>query len=263
MQSQSDIERAYAILEATSDYVGTKDMQGRLTYMNRAGRRLLGIGDDEDVARYTIRDVHAGWACDLIESQGIPTALEKGIWTAETALLARDGREIAVSQVLLLHRDDKGEPEYLSTIARDITERKEADERLQAQQKALLELSAPVVKVWERVVLVPLVGSLDSSRSQMLTEQLLAAIEEHEAAVAIIDVSGIAVVDSMVAKHLLSTVAAARLMGAECIITGIRSRIAQTMVQIGVELQDIITRSTLAEGLKAALRITESKEDRG
>jgi PAS domain S-box-containing protein len=262
MQSQSTAERASAILEATSDFVATKDMQGRLTYMNQAGRRLLGIGEDEDVTPYTIRDVHPDWAVRLIESEGIPAALEHGIWTAETGLLARDGREIDVSQVLLLHRDDNGEPEYLSTIARDITERKEADERLRAQQLALLELSAPVVKIWDRVLLVPLVGSLDSSRSQMLTEQLLSAIEEHEAAVAIIDVSGIAVVDSMVAKHLLSTVAAARLMGAECIVTGIRSRIAQTMVQIGVELQDIITRNTLAEGLKAALRITEAKDDR-
>lgn len=127
---------------------------------------------------------------------------------------------------------------------------------IREQQNALLELSAPVVKVWDRILMMPLIGILDSARTQNVMESLLAGIEENQAKVAILDISGIPVVDSLVAKHLIRTVAAAKLMGAECIVTGIRSRIAQTMIQLGVDLSAVTTRNTLAEGLRVALDAT-------
>ncbi len=130
---------------------------------------------------------------------------------------------------------------------------------IKEQQRALMELSTPVVKVWDKILMVPLIGMLDSARTQLVMEALLTAIEETQSRVAILDISGIPVVDSLVAKHLLRTVSAAKLMGAECIITGIRSKISQTMVQLGVDLGGIVTRSTLAEGLKVALEITGQK----
>jgi len=130
---------------------------------------------------------------------------------------------------------------------------------IKEQQKALQEISVPVVKVWEKILLVPLVGMLDSARTQLIMEMLLSAIENDQAKVAILDISGIPVVDSLVAKHIIRTVTAAKLMGAECIITGIRARISQTMVQLGVDLGGIITKTTLADGLKIALDLMALK----
>ena len=121
------------------------------------------------------------------------------------------------------------------------------------QQQELLDLSTPVIKLWEGVVAVPLIGTLDSERTQVVMESLLESIVEHEATVAIIDITGVPTVDTLVAQHLLKAVAAARLMGAECIISGIRPQIAQTIVHLGVDLGDVVTKSTLADALRIAL----------
>lgn len=130
---------------------------------------------------------------------------------------------------------------------------------IKEQTRSLMEVSAPVVKVWDKVLMVPLIGMLDSARTQMVMETLLTAIEETQAKVAILDISGIPIVDSLVAKHLIRTVAAAKLMGSECIITGIRSKIAQTMIQLGVDLTGVVTKSSMADGLKIALDLTNQK----
>jgi rsbT co-antagonist protein RsbR len=121
------------------------------------------------------------------------------------------------------------------------------------QQQELLELSTPVIKLWDGIVAVPLIGTLDSERTQVVMESLLEAIVENEATVAIIDITGVPTVDTLVAQHLLKTVAAARLMGAECIISGIRPQIAQTIVHLGVDLGDVATKSTVADALRIAL----------
>lgn len=127
------------------------------------------------------------------------------------------------------------------------------EEVIARQQQELLDLSTPVVKLWDGIVAAPLIGTLDSERTQVVMESLLEAIVEHEAAVAIIDITGVPTVDTLVAQHLLKTVAAARLMGAECVISGIRPQIAQTIVHLGVDLGGVITKSTLADALKVAL----------
>jgi rsbT co-antagonist protein RsbR len=121
------------------------------------------------------------------------------------------------------------------------------------QQQELLELSTPVIKLWDGIVAVPLIGTLDSERTQVVMESLLEAIVENEATVAIIDITGVPTVDTLVAQHLLKTVAAARLMGAECIISGIRPQIAQTIVHLGVDLGDVTTKSSVADALGIAL----------
>jgi rsbT co-antagonist protein RsbR len=127
---------------------------------------------------------------------------------------------------------------------------------IKEQQKALTDASIPVVKVWDKVLLLPLIGMIDSNRTQLMLEALLTGIEETQSKVAILDISGIPIVDSLVARHLIMTVSAARLMGAECIITGISSRISQTMVNLGVDLSGIITRGVLADGLKLAFELS-------
>ena len=121
------------------------------------------------------------------------------------------------------------------------------------QQQELLELSTPVVKLWEGILAIPLIGTLDSARTQTVMETLLQRIVDTEATIAIIDITGVPAVDTLVAQHLIKTVAAARLMGADCIVSGIRPQIAQTIVQLGVDLE-VTTKASLAEALRLALQ---------
>lgn len=133
---------------------------------------------------------------------------------------------------------------------------KSREEIIRRQQHELLELSTPVVKLWDGVVAVPLIGTLDSARTQVVMENLLERIVETGARIAIIDITGVPTVDTLVAQHLIKTVAAARLMGADCIISGIRPQIAQTIVHLGVVLEDVTTKATLADAIALALRQT-------
>lgn len=128
------------------------------------------------------------------------------------------------------------------------------EEIIHRQQQELLELSTPVIKVWEGVLTLPLIGTLDSARTQVVMESLLQQIVATGSSIAILDISGVPAVDTLVAQHLLKTVAATRLMGAECIISGIRPEIAQTMVGLGVDLSSVRTKSSMADALKEALK---------
>ena len=124
------------------------------------------------------------------------------------------------------------------------------------QQEDMLELSTPVVKLWEGILALPMIGTLDSARTQVVMEALLQRIVETGAEVAIIDITGVPTVDTLVAQHLIKTVTAARLMGADCIISGIRPQIAATIVHLGVDLSDIATKATLADAFRLALKRT-------
>jgi rsbT co-antagonist protein RsbR len=122
------------------------------------------------------------------------------------------------------------------------------------QQQELMELSTPVVTLWEGVLALPIIGTLDSARTQVVMESLLQRVVESGASIAIIDITGVPTVDTLTAQHLLKTVAAARLMGADCIISGIRPQIAQTIVHLGVDLGSVMTKATLADAFAVALR---------
>jgi len=130
---------------------------------------------------------------------------------------------------------------------------------IQSQQRELLELSTPVVELWESILALPLIGTLDSERTQVVMESLLQKIVETGATIAIIDITGVPTVDTLVAQHLLKTVAAARLMGADCIISGIRPQIAQTIVHLGVNLSEVTTKATLADAFLIAMRRVQAK----
>jgi rsbT co-antagonist protein RsbR len=131
---------------------------------------------------------------------------------------------------------------------------KDREEAIARQQLEMIELSTPVVELWDGILALPLIGTLDSARTQIVMETLLQKIVDTGADIAIIDITGVPTVDTLVAQHLLKTVAAARLMGAECIISGIRPQIAQTVVHLGVDLQDVITKATLADAFAVALK---------
>ena len=154
--------------------------------------------------------------------------LVRELWTA-TLLLDRLG--LYTTELFLKSRED--------TIIR--------------QQREMLELSTPVVSLWEGILAVPLIGTLDSERTQVVMENLLQRIVDTGASIAIVDITGVPTVDTLVAQHLLKTVGAARLMGAECIISGIRPQIAQTIVHLGVDLGNVATKATLADALVLAM----------
>jgi rsbT co-antagonist protein RsbR len=136
------------------------------------------------------------------------------------------------------------------------------EEVIARQQREMMELSTPVVQLWENILALPLIGTLDSERTQVVMESLLQKIVETGASIAIIDITGVPTVDTLVAQHLLKTVAAARLMGADCIISGIRPQIAQTIVHLGVNLSDVTTKASLADAFSIALKRTDANLSR-
>jgi rsbT co-antagonist protein RsbR len=166
-----------------------------------------------------------------------------------------------------------GDADQLATVTWSATElldklglyttevyQKSREEVITRQQQELLELSTPVVKLWDGILALPMIGTLDSARTQIVMESLLQRIVETGADIAIIDITGVPTVDTLTAQHLLKTVAAARLMGADCIISGIRPQIAQTIVHLGVDLGAVITKATLADAFRRALEMTRQRE---
>jgi rsbT co-antagonist protein RsbR len=133
---------------------------------------------------------------------------------------------------------------------------KAREEVIRRQQEEMLELSTPVVKLWDGILALPMIGTLDSARTQVVMESLLTKIVETGSAIAVIDITGVPTVDTLTAQHLLKTVTAARLMGAECIISGVRPQIAQTIVHLGVDLGDVTTKASLADAFALALKRT-------
>ncbi len=166
-----------------------------------------------------------------------------------------------------LRQRNSGTVEVLADVAWDISTvldhlgiytlevyQKGREQIIVRQQEEMLELSTPVITLWKGILALPLIGTLDSSRTQVVMENLLQRIVDTGASLAIVDITGVPTVDTLTAQHLLKTVAAARLMGADCIISGIRPQIAQTIVHLGVELGDVITKASLADALALAFR---------
>ncbi|MET7640792.1 STAS domain-containing protein [Streptomyces sp. NPDC005438] len=190
-----------------------------------------------------------------------PTDTSLAVLSLKEVLLERvraefpDARELLALALLINRLLDAAGALSFETYA----EGREKIIRRQSQQ--LLEVSTPVVRLWNQVLAVPLIGNLDTARSQVVMENLLESIQTHEATVAIIDITGVSTVDTSVAQHLMQTVKAVRLMGADCVISGIRPGIAQTIVQLGIDLSGILTRTTLADALAEAIRITGQRPE--
>jgi rsbT co-antagonist protein RsbR len=188
---------------------------------------------------------------------------QQGFTTSETALFVFSAKKPIFDQIRRVYKDD---PEGLATETWNTSQildamglytteiyQKTREQVIRRQQEELLELSTPVVKLWDGILALPVIGTLDSARTQVVMESLLQAIVQTNSRVAIIDITGVPTVDTVVAQHLLKTVTAARLMGADCIISGVRPQIAQTIVHLGINLLDVTTKATLAAAFKVAL----------
>jgi rsbT co-antagonist protein RsbR len=240
------------------DLVKGRDLRQQCTDFLEALRESLSGGELGDLSGpkwQGVREV-LGELTSYRATQGFtPTETAGFVFSFKKPLfgaLARDwtGRELA-GQVWVA-------TELLDELGLYTTEvyQKSREELIHRQQADMLELSTPVVKLWDGVLALPLIGTLDSARTQVVMESLLQKIVETGSAVAIIDITGVPTVDTLVAQHLLKTVTAARLMGADCIISGIRPQIAQTIVHLGVTLGDVTTKATLADAFLLALQRT-------
>jgi rsbT co-antagonist protein RsbR len=210
---------------------------------------------------------HRSWdeVRDLLAEISL-TRAKTGSTPSETATFV-----FSFKQPLFAHLSSglAGEPEVLAAASWTINNlldklglytievfQKARDQIIVRQQQELLELSTPVVKLWDGILALPLIGTLDSARTQVVMENILQKIVDTGASIAIIDITGVPTVDTLVAQHLMKTIAAARLMGADCIISGIRPQIAQTIVHLGVNLEDVVTKATLADAFLVALERT-------
>ncbi len=234
----------------------------------QASRFLMLVGNS--VNSDGIKDIDsAGWAeTRNLLGQISANRVRQGYSSIETANFVFSLKEPLTAH---LQKEFDGEP---ATLVNEITAtnalfdklglftvdayQKSREEIILRQQRELLELSTPVVELWKGVLALPLIGTLDSARTQVVMESLLQSIVDTGASIAIIDITGVPTVDTLVAQHLLKTVAAARLMGADCLISGIRPQIAQTIVHLGVNLEDVITKSTLADAFEVALQRTSA-----
>lgn len=188
----------------------------------------------------------------------------QGFTPSQTATFVFSFKEPLFARLRQEHKDDPDglfrdvwkATELLDKLGLVTTEafQKGREEMILRQQQEMLELSTPVVKLWDGILALPLIGTLDSARTQVVMESLLQKIVETGSQVAIIDITGVPTVDTLVAQHLIKTVTAARLMGADCIISGIRPQIAQTIVHLGVGLGEVVTKASLADAFGHALR---------
>jgi rsbT co-antagonist protein RsbR len=202
---------------------------------------------------------------DISRSRGLqgfsPTETATFVFSLKRPLFTRIRKELATDADSLANVTWHV-TELLDKLGLYTTEvyQKSREEVILRQQEELLELSTPVVKLWDGILALPMIGTLDSARTQVVMESLLQRIVETGADVAIIDITGVPTVDTLTAQHLLKTVTAARLMGADCIISGIRPQIAQTIVHLGVDLGAVTTKATLADAFRRALEMTGQKD---
>jgi rsbT co-antagonist protein RsbR len=234
------------------------------TELSRQSRELLRSMTEAAAAGATT-DVHAApWAAtrDVLGRLSHARA-RQGFTPTETASFVFSLKQALFERVRQIDLRDDARARLLWEASTLIDQlglaaleafQKSRDEIIARQQQEMLELSTPVVSLWKGILALPLIGTLDSHRTQIVMENLLQRIVETGSVIAILDITGVPTVDTLVAQHLLKTVAAARLMGADCIVSGIRPQIAQTIVHLGVDLHAVTTKATLADAFAVALR---------
>jgi len=174
--------------------------------------------------------------------------------SGEYKRIGKNGKEVYIRATYNPIFDLNGKPVKVLKIATDITEQKRLDAERTKQAAMIMEMSTPVMQLWDKILLLPIVGLVDSKRVQLIMETVLEKIVDYQAKVIILDIQGVPTVDSAVANHLIKVTKAARLMGCTCIVTGISPEISQALVQLGIELTDILTQSTLKDGVSTSLK---------
>jgi PAS domain S-box-containing protein len=244
------------LVESVKDYAIIQlDPTGHVISWNEGAQRIKGWSRQEIIGKH----FSVFYPPEAIERKfpeyELKMADQEGRFEDENWRVRKDGSRFWANVIFTALRNKDGSLRGFAKVTRDLTERKQAEERIQQQSREILELSTPVMQVWQGVVAAPLIGSLDSQRTQQFMERLLNRIIETNSPVALVDITGVPTIDTQTAQHLIDTVSAVRLLGAQVVLTGVRPAIAQTLVHLGIDLSDMITRSSFSAGLVVALDI--------
>ncbi len=258
VQQEAELRLFKTIVERANDAIAMIDIDSTIIFSNPAHRALLNYGD-EIIGTSLIETIDPQ---EYSRLEGIYQELqEQGTWRGELTHSCKDGKSVPCEISIFPIPDDNTANIKLVGILHDISDRKQAEaERAALQQQiidtqraTLHELSTPLIPLSDKIVVMPLVGAIDSARAQQIMDTLLEGTAQHRSAVVILDITGVQVVDTQVANALLRAAQAVKLLGAQVILTGIRPHIAQTLINLGVDLQGIVTRSTLQTGVAYAL----------
>jgi rsbT co-antagonist protein RsbR len=263
MRRAREFQPFYALAENAPDGFVLAGMDQRITYANRALKAMVGYGDGLIGQRLAdlIVDERGEHLADVRQA-----LFAHGAWQGEASYRHKEGYALPIHVSLLLIRDAAGEPLGSAAVVRDLRAQRQAEQEhtalqeqvIAAQQAALRELSTPLIPLTDNVVVMPLIGTIDSARSQQILEVLLEGIALHQAEAVLLDISGVRVVDTQVADALLRAAKAVRLLGAQVILTGLSAEVAQTIVHLGADLGDIVTQSNLQAGLRYAMERYDS-----
>ncbi|MFP4437396.1 MAG: PAS domain S-box protein [Chloroflexaceae bacterium] len=260
---EQDMQRLVAIVENSLDFVATASFEGAPVYISPAGLAMVGLENMEQARQYNVIDFYPAADRPVFDQEIMPAMTRDGFWQGEFRFRnMQTDAPIPVHFTVFLVKDPAtGTPLGIGTVTRDITEQKRQEaERatlqqrvIDAQRNALRELSTPLIPISDDVVIMPLIGTIDSQRARQVMETLLTGVAHHQASLAILDITGVSVVDTQVAQAFIQAAQAVKLLGAQVMLTGIQPQIAQTLVHLGVDLRGIQTRSSLQAGIAAAL----------
>ncbi|MFP4440387.1 MAG: PAS domain S-box protein [Chloroflexaceae bacterium] len=256
-RQQEALQMFKTLVENAPDAISVATLEGVEVYANPIFQERTGYG--EQVIGKRVPDLYDE-SPEIIQ-QIVQYVIEQGYWQGENNYCRPDGQTLPNLASIFLVNDEAGNPRFTAAIERDLTPQREAEaERaalqqqiIDAQRDALRELSSPLIPITDEVVIMPLIGTIDSRRAQQVMETLLEGIAQHQADLVILDITGVSVVDTQVAQAFIQAAHAVRLLGAQVMLTGIQPQIAQTLVHLGVDLSNIITRGSLQAGIATAL----------
>jgi PAS domain S-box-containing protein len=254
----TEAELLQLTVDNISDYaIIMLDTKGLVMTWTSASERLKGWKPNEIIGQHFSRFYPPEEVARGKPEDELRIAAQDGRMEDEGWRVRKDGTRFWANVVITcLRSSGSGEIRGFGKITRDLSKQRAAEEQIRKQNQEILEMAAvPVVQIWDGIVLVPLIGTLDSQRTQQLMERVLNRVTETNSPVALLDITGVPSVDTQTAQHLIETTAAVRLLGAEVILTGVRPAIAQTLVHLGIDLSNVTTRASLGAGLRMALEM--------